>query len=410
MVQQERQLADLARLEHVQVRVEARGIGRRALRSAIAEGRTVLGVATRGGEHQATVGRECRVEVVHQFTVVHECFAVIRSRRRVDRGFGRAAGAVDDVDLERTGRRGARGKSDLLAIPRYRGPTRVGVRWRKATRCGQARFCADRDVMGSRPETLPLARPPLRAKTLSKLCGVSGSAAGVRRTKTMPVSAGRARQAQLLLLLEPSLDHAVRCLRVERCRRIDGRRQLRVGTIVFFGEERTAAVQKTAVLGDRRQVLAYQAAGVHVRRIERQLLQGKLVVLARAGQTKVTAAASTQAIVVEHRTRVAIDHHAAPLHEHRLHAIGEQQETIIRAGDHLVGGSALFGRPSDQPLVFGIRGGFEDRAAFVVHTAHRGRKRASQDLARAGVDRHVVAEREVVPAQAFRRGATSQVQ
>ena len=85
---------------------------------------------------------------------------------------------------------------------------------------------------------------------------------------------------------------------------------------------------------------------------------------------------------MEHRRRVALEHHAALLHEHGLHVVGEEVRTrgVGRAG--VRAGHAP--SPTEEGLVAGSFGDWKMIAAFVERAALRGGERAAKELALLG--------------------------
>jgi hypothetical protein len=104
---------------------------------------------------------------------------------------------------------------------------------------------------------------------------------------------------------------------------------------------------------------------------------------------------------------MAAEHHAASAHEHRLHALGEERKARVRRD---VGRARLLPCPFLDRRVAGVVARLEDRAALVVAATGLGRQGAPQDFARRRIERDVIAEREVVPADLGRGGAAREVQ
>ena len=218
LVQQERQLPHVAVLLHVQVGVELRGIGRRALRPLVVERGGVLGVATGRSEHQAAVGGERGVEVVDELAVVRHRLAVVVGGRRIDDWIQLAVAAVRQhrVDVERPGRGAPCREGDELAVPRHCRASHVRCRRVEPAageqapvstahheRARRVQRCVGDAQVGPRRVGCVVLRP-----------------VGQRRGRTFHVHDGRqrceCRGARRAFLLDPGDQHAVGILLVER--------------------------------------------------------------------------------------------------------------------------------------------------------------------------------------------------
>ena len=126
------------------------------------------------------------------------------------------------------------------------------------------------------------------------------------------------------LLGDPRHDHAVGRLIVDGT----GLRgdQIAGSGVAAKREQRSAAVSHARTLRPGRQVLPDQTARVGIGRLERDLLQRLLVVVAGRGEAEMPSAGRTRTEIVEHRRRVAAEQDAAAFDEHRLHALGEHLE------------------------------------------------------------------------------------
>lgn len=331
-----------------------------------------------------------------------------------DVGLLGAAGPVrvHGVDGEGVAARGAGREGNRGGVPGDGGAPHVG----------SASQAAPREVDGG----VGAQRERARDRRGDDLGDVERGAAGedvevlraVRRWRDGPADvddlADRARHPRRALALVPLLDDAVGRDRVDRRVVVvvvghvaDGRRRELVAEVL---EQRTAPVGDAVRAVEHLrpvEVLPHEPARSDVIALERHLEDGELVVLHRRVECEAPARPAAQAVLVEHPRRVALRHHAALLHEDRLHLLREEQEPRVQPH---VRRRRVRLCPLQDGLVARVLHRREERAALVVAPSLRGREGAAQELALRGRGREVLGRREVVPARLLRRAAAREVE
>ena len=319
---------------------------------------------------------------------------------------------VHDVDGERITRAPTCGEGDRLGVPRdgraaHIGPARQSAR-------GQVHRAVSAGHEGAREwrrdDLREMERRPT-GKHVEVLRAVRRGRYGAADVRDL---ADGSRHALHALPLVPLVDHTERRDRVDRGV---------VVVVVAHVAERAARQAVAEVLEERAatvddavgaveylravEVLAHQTARADVVALEGHLRDREGVVSHRGGEGEAPRRAASEAIVVEHRRRVALRHHAALLHQDGLHLLGEKEEGRVEA---LVGRCRVLLRPLEERLVVGVLDGREERAAFVVAPPLRRRERSAHDLGLLRSGGEVVARRKVVPADLLRRVAAGEVE
>ena len=119
-------------------------------------------------------------------------------------------------------------------------------------------------------------------------------------------------------------------------------------------EKRTSAVGEPDLVPAVRElgakeILPHDAAREHVFVLERELRERERVVPFGGREREAPSRAAGEPVIVEHRRRVALQHHASLLREHRLHAMREEGEA--RAGGGRIRRAGAAGVDDRRPVL-----------------------------------------------------------